>query len=101
MIMEGMDDEFLDLVADFLESSKRLREASELCEDDPIKQDMIKHIVQPFREAYERSNHVRHLSEVDYEGNRSFILKELREIAELNNSMAEQIEKKLIPLAWN
>ena len=99
--MEELDEEFINLVADFLESSKRLREASELCEDDPIKQDMIKHIVQPFSDAYRRSDHIRHLSETDYENNRNFILKELREIAEINNSMAEQIEKKLIPLTWN
>jgi hypothetical protein len=101
MIMEELDSEFVELVSDFLESSHRLREAAELCDEDPIKQDMIKGIVEPFQDAQRRSTTLRHLSETDYEKNRAFILSELKELTQINNEMALEIEKKLRPLSWN
>jgi hypothetical protein len=99
--MEEIDNEFIELVGNFLESSRRLRDAAELCNEDSIKQDMIQGIVKPFEEAQARSATLRHLTDTDYSKNRSFILNELKELTAINNDMAAEIEKKLRPLSWN
>ena len=99
--MEEIDAEFIELVAEFLESSRDIREAAELTEGDPIKQDMIKGITKEFLEACARSEALRTLVDSSYEKNREYILLELKEITKLNRSISAQIRKKLAPLAWN
>jgi hypothetical protein len=99
--MEEIDAEFVELVAEFLESSKDIRDAAELTEGDPIKQDMIKGITKEFLETCARSEALRTLVDTSYEENREFILSELKEITKLNRSISAQIRKKLAPLAWN
>jgi hypothetical protein len=101
MILSEIDVEFVDLVTEFLESSKDIREAAELVNGDPIKQDMIKGITQEFLDVCARSEALRILVENSYGDNREYILSELREITELNRSISSQIRKKLIPLSWN
>jgi hypothetical protein len=92
--MEEIDAEFVELVAEFLESSKDIRDAA-------IKQDMIKGITKEFLETCARSEALRTLVDTSYEENREFILSELKEITKLNRSISAQIRKKLAPLAWN
>jgi len=99
--MEEIDAEFVELVTEFLESSKDIREAAEMTEGDPIKQDMIKGITKDFLDVCARSEALRTLVESSYGENREYILSELREITSLNRSISAQIRKKLAPLAWN
>ena len=99
--MKEIDAEFVELVADFLESSKDIREAAEMTEGDPIKQDMIKGITKDFLDVCARSEAVRTLVENSYGENREYILLELKEITRLNRKISSEIRKKLAPLAWN
>ena len=99
--MSDIDAEFVDLVTEFLESSKDIREAAEMTDGDPIKQDMIKGVVQDFLDVCLRSENLRNLVENSYGENRDYIIKELKEITKLNRSISAQIRKKLAPLAWN
>ena len=99
--MEEIDAEFVELVTEFLESSIDIRDAAELTEGDPIKQDMIKGITKDFLDVCARSEALRTLVDTSYEDNREFILSELKEITSLNRSISDQIRKKLAPLAWN
>jgi len=95
------DDEFINLVDNFLKSSREIRTAAEMCEDDPIKQDMVAHLAKEFGEIFQRSEALQTLIKVDYEKNRTYILQELREITVLNYEIASGIRKKLSPLVWN
>ena len=84
--MEEIDAEFVELVTEFLESSKDIREAAEMTEGDPIKQDMIKGITKDFLDVCARSEALRTLVDTSYEDNREYILSELREITSLTRS---------------
>jgi hypothetical protein len=99
--MEEIDAEFVELVAEFLESSKDIRDAAEMTEGDPIKQDMIKGVTKEFLDVCARSEALRALVDSSYQENREYILSELKEITRLNRSISAQIRKKLAPLAWN
>jgi hypothetical protein len=99
--MEEIDAEFVELVAEFLESSKDIRDAAEMTEGDPIKQDMIKGVTKEFLDVCARSEALRALVASSYQENREYILSELKEITRLNRSISAQIRKKLAPLAWN
>ena len=99
--MTDIDAEFVELVAEFLESSKDIREAAEMTDGDPIKQDMIKGVIQDFLDVCRRSENLRTLVENSYGEKRDYIIKELKEITELNRSISSQIRKKLAPLTWN
>ena len=99
--MDEVDNEFVDLIIGFLESSKRIRDAAELCDGDPIKRDMIKSAIEDFNGAASRSESVRLMVDEDYLNNRDFILHELKELTVINNRIAQQIENKLKPLVWN
>jgi hypothetical protein len=101
MIMEEIDAEFVELVTEFLESSKDIRDAAEMTEGDPIKQDMIKGITKDFLDVCARSEALRTLVDSSYEDNREYILLELKEITKLNRKISSEIRKKLAPLAWN
>ena len=67
--MEEIDAEFVELVTEFLESSKDIREAAEMTEGDPIKQDMIKGITKDFLDVCARSEALRTLVDTSYEEN--------------------------------
>ena len=99
--MEEIDAEFVELVAEFLESSKDIRDAAEMTEGDPIKQDMIKGVTKEFLDVCARSEALRALVDSSYQENREYILSELKEITRLNRSISAQIRKTLAPLAWN
>jgi len=99
--MDMLDDEFLDLVMNFLDSSKRIRDAAELCDGDSIKQDMIHDAIKDFNVVSSRSEALRLMTETNYTANRDFVLKELKELTTINNKIAQQIEDKLKPLVWN
>jgi hypothetical protein len=99
--MEEIDAEFVELVTEFLESSKDIRDAAEMTEGDPIKQDMIKGITKDFLDVCARSEALRTLVDSSYQDNREYILSELKEITELNRKISSEIRKKLAPLAWN
>ena len=99
--MAEIDVEFVDLVTEFLESSRDLREAAEMTHDDPIKQDMIKGVIDDFLEVTRRSEAIRLLVETSYSENREYILSELKDITKINKSISASIRKKLAPLTWN
>lgn len=99
--MEEIDTEFVELVTEFLESSQDIREAAEMTDGDPIKQEMIKGITKDFLDVCARSEAIRTLVENSYSENREYILSELKEITRLNRKISSEIRKKLAPLAWN
>lgn len=93
---------FLNICQKFVESSKDLRNAAALCDNDPIKQDMISHIIPDFHKMWARSEGVKTLLEnKDYSENREFILDEMRNIIQSNAEMAKKIRNKLGSLGWN
>lgn len=99
--MEEIDTEFVELVTEFLESSRDIREAAEMTDGDPIKQEMIKGVTKDFLDVCARSEAIRTLVENSYSENREYILSELKEITRLNREISSEIRKKLAPLAWN
>ena len=99
--MEEIDPDFLDLVTQFMDSSRDVRDAAELIDGDPIKKEMVKEVLKDFDESYARSEAVRLLVEQDYSANREFVLSELREIIKINNRIATKIRNKLVPIVWN
>jgi hypothetical protein len=99
-MIEG-DDEFINLVDDFLESSREIRRAAEMCDGDPIKQDMIAHIAKEFTEVWQRSEALQVLMKKDYENCREYILQEIKEITAINYDIARRIKNKLKPIVWN
>ena len=99
--MEEIDEEFLNLVEEFLESSRTVRDAAELVDGDPIKQEMIKETLTDFNDVCDRSMLLKDIVENDYSANRHFVMKELKEITALNYKIAATINRKLAPLVWN
>ena len=69
-------------MAEFLQSSKDLADAAALCEDDPVKQDMVAFIHHEFEEARARSEGVKIMVDKNFAESRDFILQEVREITE-------------------
>ena len=98
---ELLDTEFIELVINFLESSKKIRDAAKLCDGDPIKQEMIQDIIKEFTEASARSAALQAMVEEKYPQNREFILSELKDLTSSNEKIAQKIETKLTPLIWN
>ena len=101
MIMQEIDNEFVELVEGYLKSSKALRDAAALCDDDPIKQDMVSHLLEDFNNVITRSQSLQVLVDRDYANCRDYILSEIKEITELTNSITKRIRNKLEPLNWN
>ena len=101
MIMTELDGEFVDLVGKFLESSRDVRDAAGLCDDDPIKQEMVAFVVKDFQEVWARSEALHLLVANDYSNCRDFILSEIKEITQINLSVAKSIRDKLESLSWN
>jgi len=99
--MIDFEEDMLNVTTSFLESSEALADAAALCEDDPIKQDMISFIQPHFLKMCAKSEGIRLLAEKSYNDNRNFILQEMKEVTKLNFYMAEEIKKKLEQLASN
>lgn len=99
--MQEIDNEFVELVSGYLESSKKLRSAAELCDNDPVKQEMVSHLIKEFNEVITRSQSLQVLVDRDYSNCREFILQEIKEITELTNSITRRIRSRLEPLNWN
>jgi len=85
----------LSIMSEFLESSKDLAEAAALCEDDPIKQDMVAFIHEEFEETRARSEGVKLMVDKNFSETRDFILQEVKEITDHNYTMAEKIRNAL------
>ena len=99
--MQEIDNEFVELVEGYLKSSRELRDAASLINDDPIKQDMIAHIAKEFTEVWQRSEALQVLMKKDYENCREYILQEIKEITAINYDIARRIKNKLKPIVWN
>ena len=84
---------FLNICQQFVESSRDLRDAAALCDDDPIKQDMISHI---FHKMWARSEGIKTLLEKEnFSNNRKFVLDEMRLVIKENSNIAQKIRNKL------
>tara|TARA_R110000824_G_scaffold159837_1_gene334394 strand:+ start:2469 stop:2801 length:333 start_codon:yes stop_codon:yes gene_type:complete len=94
-MMEMFESGFVQVTTDYLDASAKLAEATALCGDDPIKQEMISFIHDDFVKMCARSEGIRLMAEGDYDENREFIIAEMKEVTILNLKMAEQIQKKL------
>lgn len=93
---------FLNICQDFVESSRDLRDAAALCDDDPIKQDMISHIIPDFHKMWARSEGIKTLLEnKEFSENREFILDEMQTVIKQNLKIAKKIREKLGSLSWN
>ena len=57
--MQEIDNEFVELVEGYLRSSKALRDAAALCDDDPVKQDMVSHLLEDFNNVITRRSNIR------------------------------------------
>jgi len=90
-----LDDDFFIVTADFVKSSQELADAAALCNDDPIKQDMVMYIHKEFEAMQARSEGIKLLIEKGYSENRDFILDEMKEIIKRNYKMAAQVRKSL------
>ena len=93
---------FLNVCQDFVESSRNLREAASLCDDDPIKQDMVSHIIPDFHKMWARSEGIKTLLEnKNFSENKEFILDEMKVVIKQNLEIAQKIREKLGSLSWN
>jgi hypothetical protein len=97
--MENLiENNFFLIVQEFMESSKKLADASRLCDDDPIKQEMISFIHPQFESMWARSEGIKVMINDGFADNKDFILEEMKEITKQNHEMAETIKVKLEPL---
>ena len=94
-MMEMFENCFIQVTTDYLDASAKLAEATALCGDDPIKQEMISFIHDDFVKMCARSEGIRLMAEGAYDENREFIMAEMKEVTALNLKMVEQIKKKL------
>ena len=94
-MMDMMDNSFIQVTTDYLDASAKLAEATALCGNDPIKQEMISFIHDDFVKMCARSEGIRLMAEDAFGEGREFIMAEMKEVTILNLRMAEQIQKKL------
>jgi hypothetical protein len=86
---------FLNICNDFVESSRELRDAAMLC-DDEVKQEMISFIIPTFEEMCARSEGVKILlKKENYSQNKEFVLAEMKAVTHQNFEMAKSIREKL------
>ena len=97
-MMEMFESGFVQVTTDYLDASAKLAEATALCGDDPIKQEMISFIHDDFVKMCARSEGIRLMAEGDYDENREFIIAEMKEVTKLNLIMTQQIRDKLSSL---
>jgi hypothetical protein len=87
---------FMKVCEGFVKSTVQLRDAAALCDDDPIKQDMIAFIVPEFHKMWARSEGIKVLLEKEkYSENREFILEEMQAVTHQNLEIAKTITDKL------
>ena len=87
---------FVNMCQEFVDSSKELRDAAALCDDDPIKQDMISFIVPDFHKMWARSEGIKVLLEKEkFAENREFVLEEMKSVIKQNREIAEKIRNKI------
>ena len=100
MIMEDNDIYFfMKICEDFVDSTVELRDAAALCDNDPIKQDMIAFIIPEFHKMWARSEGIKVLlARKEYSQNREFVLEEMQAVTKHNLEMAKTIRDKLSPL---
>jgi len=96
--MIDFEQSFIETTQDYLSSSAELAEATAMCGDDPVKQEMIEFIHPQFIIMCGRAEGIRLMAEQSYEDNREFILAEMKEVTQLNLDMSRQIKEKLGPL---
>ena len=88
--------DFMLVCKDFVDSSKKLNEAAALCDDDPVKQEMVAFIIPDFQKMFARSEGIKVLLEQErYDKNRGFILEEMKAVTKENLKMARRITDKL------
>ena len=93
---------FLNVCQQFIESSQTLRDAAALCDDDPVKQEMISCVVPAFHKMWARSEGIKTLLEKEnFAHNKEFILEEMKSVIKENLQIAKQIKEKLGSLSWN
>ena len=92
---------FMEICEEFIQSSRELRDAAALCDDDPIKQEMIAFIIPDFEKLCIRSEGIKPLIERNYLENRDFITLEIKDLTQQNRKMAKLIREKLENLRWN
>tara|TARA_Y100001938_G_scaffold149107_1_gene234877 strand:- start:780 stop:1082 length:303 start_codon:yes stop_codon:yes gene_type:complete len=87
---------FMKVCEDFVKSTLELRNAAALCDDDPIKQEMIAFVAPEFNNMWAKSEGIKVLLEKEhFAENREFILSEMREVTLHNRQIAAKIEEKL------
>ena len=82
---------FMKVCEGFVKSTVQLRDAAALCNEDPIKQDMVAFIHDEFEEARARSEGVKLMVDKDFSKSRDFILQEVKGITE--SEKQQQVEK--------
>tara|TARA_R110000850_G_C9693224_1_gene439236 strand:- start:165 stop:461 length:297 start_codon:yes stop_codon:yes gene_type:complete len=87
---------FMKVCEDFVKSSLELRNAATLCDEDPIKQEMIAFVTPEFNKMWAKSEGIKVLLEKDhFADNREFILSEMRDVTLKNRQITAQIQEKL------
>ena len=90
-----LDEEFIRVMEEYAESSIALHDAAGLCNEDPIRQDMIAFVYPEFESARARHEGIMTLAVDSYSDNREFILEEMKRVSKQNFKIAEQISNKL------
>ncbi len=90
--------EFFDTIHNFLRSSEELRDAAALCDDDPVKQEMVSFVAPDFNKMWARSEGIKVMIKTDYSKNKEFIMEEMKIITHKNLEIAEKIKNRLGPL---
>jgi len=88
--------EFVTICDAFVRSTLELRNAAALCDNDPVKQEMIAFVVPDFHKMYARSEGIKVILEKqDFSENKSFILQEMRSVTKENQEITKKIKDKL------
>jgi uncharacterized protein (UPF0332 family) len=95
--MEGNDTfYFMSVCQDFVKSSIELREAAELCQEDPVKQEMVSFIKEDFEKMWAKTEGIGvMLQNNNYSANKHFIIEEIKEVTTQNRELAKKIKEKL------
>jgi len=99
--MMDVENEIFEVMVEFLRSSVELRDAAALCDDDPVKQDMIAFIVPDFNKMWARSEGIKLMVNGDYGSNKNFIIEEMKIVTKQNLEIASKIKNKLGQLIPN
>lgn len=97
MTMEDNDTfYFMSVCQDFVKSSIELREAAELCQEDPVKQEMVSFVKDDFEKMWAKTEGISVLLQgSNFSSNRQFIIAEIKEVTNQNRDLAKRIKEKL------